>query len=231
MSLIAVLEWAVSCAVGDTIWETTVRLSGLLGALFLLLLFLLFVFLSVTSAREPDLYRSSSEKNFKDPKTGESAPFPSVTDRPSLYLSLIVPAYKEQDRLPVMMDETMAYLEKRQYQDSGFTYEVIIVNDGSTDNTSDVALGYVTKYGADKVRLLEFTHNRGKGGAVRDGEVITAPPLHNDDIVPYDIMMTSHLNGHGVVFREGLMKNGKELTLMNIGGLLSGGKMGRNLLH
>ena len=40
MSLIAVLEWAVSCAVGDTIWETTVRLSGLLGALFLLLLFL-----------------------------------------------------------------------------------------------------------------------------------------------------------------------------------------------
>jgi dolichyl-phosphate beta-glucosyltransferase len=71
--------------------------------------------------------------------------------------------------VPVMMDETMAYLEKRQYQDSGFTYEVIIVNDGSTDNTSDVALGYVTKYGADRVRLLEFTHNRGKGGAVKMG--------------------------------------------------------------
>ena len=29
------------------------------------------------------------------------------------------------------------------------------------------ALKYVTKYGADKVRLLEFTKNRGKGGAIR----------------------------------------------------------------
>ena len=41
------------------------------------------------------------------------------------------------------------------------------MNDGSTDKTSEVALTYVEKFGADKVRLLEFTHNRGKGGAVR----------------------------------------------------------------
>ena len=41
------------------------------------------------------------------------------------------------------------------------------MNDGSTDKTSDVALGYVEKFGVDKIRLLEFTHNRGKGGAVR----------------------------------------------------------------
>ena len=30
-----------------------------------------------------------------------------------------------------------------------------------------VALGFVEKYGVNKVRLLEFVHNRGKGGAVR----------------------------------------------------------------
>lgn len=41
------------------------------------------------------------------------------------------------------------------------------MNDGSTDKTSDVAISYVEKFGVDKVRLLEFTHNRGKGGAVR----------------------------------------------------------------
>ena len=41
------------------------------------------------------------------------------------------------------------------------------MNDGSSDNTSEVALKYVEKYGANRVRLLEFTHNRGKGGAVR----------------------------------------------------------------
>lgn len=54
-----------------------------------------------------------------------------------------------------------------QSKDSQFTYEVIIVNDGSTDDTSKVALKYVEKFGVEKVRLLDFTHNRGKGGAVR----------------------------------------------------------------
>ena len=66
-----------------------------------------------------------------------------------------------------MMDETMLYLEERRKKDSNFTYEVIIVNDGSKDGTSAVAMKYVQRYGADKVRLLEFVKNRGKGGAVR----------------------------------------------------------------
>ena len=66
-----------------------------------------------------------------------------------------------------MMDEAMPFLEERARNDPTFTYEVIIVNDGSRDGTSDVALKYVQCYGVDKVRLLEFVKNRGKGGAVR----------------------------------------------------------------
>lgn len=65
------------------------------------------------------------------------------------------------------MDEAMAYLEERREKDPAFSYEVIIVNDGSRDGTSDVALKYVRRYGVNKVRLLEFVKNRGKGGAVR----------------------------------------------------------------
>ena len=61
----------------------------------------------------------------------------------------------------------MDYLQGRQKDDRSFTYEVIIVNDGSPDGTAEQALKYVRKFGTDKVRLLDLAKNRGKGGAVR----------------------------------------------------------------
>ena len=54
-----------------------------------------------------------------------------------------------------------------QAADPKFTYEVIIVDDGSGDRTTEVALAYSVKYGHDSVRVLRAHHNRGKGGAVR----------------------------------------------------------------
>ena len=59
----------------------------------------LYVYLRLTSVVEPDLKLAKSEQVFVDPKTGGSAPFPrAAVSPPSLYLSLVVPAYKEQDR-------------------------------------------------------------------------------------------------------------------------------------
>ena len=53
---------------------------------------------------------------------------------------------------------------------SEYTWEIIIVNDGSKDATKDIALNeYVGVYGADKVRLLQSFANGGKGAAVRKG--------------------------------------------------------------
>lgn len=132
---------------------------------------ILYVFLYLTSSRQPDLSRAESEKSFTDPRQKERKkfPFPSISDAPSLYLTLVVPAYKEQDRLPKMMNETLSYLEKRKKENSSFTYEVIIVNDGSPDKTSEEAMKFVSEYGCEKIRLLEFVRNRGKGGAVRMG--------------------------------------------------------------
>jgi hypothetical protein len=54
-----------------------------------------------------------------------------------------------------------------------FTYEIIIVDDGSKDDTYNVAMGYVKKYGDDIVRVCKLSPNCGKGGAVRKvGSVI-----------------------------------------------------------
>ncbi|CAF2383994.1 unnamed protein product [Rotaria sp. Silwood2] len=113
--------------------------------------------------------RSDNEKYFQDPITKSRKPFPSLKDPHSKYLSVIIPAYKEVERLPAMIKDTMDYLEQRQANDSSFTYELIIVDDGSPDKTSEVALIFSTQYGTDIVRVLTFDANRGKGGAVRMG--------------------------------------------------------------
>ncbi|PSN49390.1 Dolichyl-phosphate beta-glucosyltransferase [Blattella germanica] len=66
--------------------------------------------------------------------------------------------------IPPMLDECLAYLKTRS---ASFQYEVIVVSDGSKDNTAKIAREYTKKHGADKVRVLELETNRGKGGAVR----------------------------------------------------------------
>lgn len=63
-----------------------------------------------------------------------------------------------------MLDECLSYLENLKKK-AGFTYEVIVVSDGSTDKTVEVAEKYAAKY--ETVRVLALVENRGKGGAVR----------------------------------------------------------------
>jgi dolichyl-phosphate beta-glucosyltransferase len=72
-----------------------------------------------------------------------------------LYLSVVIPAYNEQERLKKHIPAIRAHL-------AGKSHEIIVVNDGSKDDTARVAreLG---------VRLVELQPNRGKGGAVKAG--------------------------------------------------------------
>lgn len=65
-----------------------------------------------------------------------------------------------------MLDECLEYLEEKS-KNSKFTYEVILVSDGSKDKTVQVAMQYCKKYATDKFRILDLIQNRGKGGAVR----------------------------------------------------------------
>lgn len=99
-------------------------------------------------------------------------------------LSVVVPAYNEELRLPKMLDEALSFLEQKQkdshkakksetiYNSNKFTYEVIIVDDGSSDQTTKCALEYRDKYGGDKIIVKTLSKNRGKGGAVREGVLV-----------------------------------------------------------
>ncbi|XP_055388413.1 dolichyl-phosphate beta-glucosyltransferase-like [Condylostylus longicornis] len=62
-----------------------------------------------------------------------------------LYLSVIIPAYNEAERLPASLPSTIAYLSQRARAGSTFRYEIIIVDDGSSDETGK---GFATRIGA-----------------------------------------------------------------------------------
>jgi dolichyl-phosphate beta-glucosyltransferase len=119
--------------------------------------------------------RVDSEKCYVDPATGKVEIFPSIHEAPTVELSVIVPAYEEEKRLPKMLDACIAYLEAREKAEADpetkikFSYEIIVVDDGSADKTSEAAFAYVKKYGASKIRVLTLAKNRGKGGAVYMG--------------------------------------------------------------
>lgn len=65
-----------------------------------------------------------------------------------------------------MLEETVGHLQSRQKKDSKFTYEIIIVDDGSRDNTVDIALEFAKSHKDVDLRVLALEKNRGKGGAV-----------------------------------------------------------------
>nr|BAN20766.1 dolichyl-phosphate beta-D-mannosyltransferase, putative [Riptortus pedestris] len=141
---------------------------------FLIIAFLTIIFTSLitlycVATQYPTLKRSKKERTFYDVNSSSEQFFPSLKDPFSINLSVIVPAYDEEKRLPPMLDECLEFLENRQNINKSFKYEVIIVSDGSKDQTVKVALEYNKKFGSDKVRILDLKPNRGKGGAVRMG--------------------------------------------------------------
>ena len=52
----------------------------------------------MTTVREPDVYMFESEKTFLNPKTKEKVKFASVFEKSSVNLSVVVPAYNEEQR-------------------------------------------------------------------------------------------------------------------------------------
>uniref|UniRef100_A0A452Q8S0 dolichyl-phosphate beta-glucosyltransferase n=1 Tax=Ursus americanus TaxID=9643 RepID=A0A452Q8S0_URSAM len=104
---------------------------ALAAAALILISFVAFI----TATKMPHIHQHEEEKFFLNAR-GQKETLPSIWDSPTKRLSVVVPSYNEEKRLPVMMDEALDYLEERQKQDPTFTYEVIVVDDGSKDQTS-----------------------------------------------------------------------------------------------
>ena len=80
----------------------------------------------------------------------------------NIYLTVVVPAYNEEKRIGFSLFRIKDYLQSRQ-----LSAEIILVDDGSTDRTAEVALEIMEDY--PDFRVITLPLNRGKGAAVRAG--------------------------------------------------------------
>jgi dolichyl-phosphate beta-glucosyltransferase len=79
-----------------------------------------------------------------------------------LTISIVIPAYNEAKRIPRTLDHILSFLGEKRWK-----AEVIVVNDGSIDETADVVRAYCSRHSL--VCLIDNPANAGKGSAIRDG--------------------------------------------------------------
>jgi glycosyltransferase involved in cell wall biosynthesis len=88
------------------------------------------------------------------------------------FLTMVIPAYNEEKRMPGTLETVSTYLAKQEY-----TSEIVIVDDGSTDETRAVVSAFIARHRekqqgtegtSPQIRLIENDH-RGKGYTVRTG--------------------------------------------------------------
>jgi len=79
-----------------------------------------------------------------------------------MYLSIIIPAYKEEKRIGQTLSLIGSYLSKQDYE-----YEIVVVNDGSPDKTAEVVRSHQNT--VKHLKLIDNNKNHGKGWVVRRG--------------------------------------------------------------
>lgn len=79
-----------------------------------------------------------------------------------MYLSVVIPAYNEEKRLPATIKKVVEYLSRQKYD-----WEVLIVNDGSKDRMAQTIEPFINR--EDNLRLIDNKVNKGKGAVVKQG--------------------------------------------------------------
>ncbi|MGH7802255.1 MAG: glycosyltransferase [Thermodesulfobacteriota bacterium] len=129
-----------------------------------------------------------------------------------IFLSVVVPAYNEQGRIAKTLKEVGDYLQKKEY-----TYEIIVVDDGSLDSTSDI-VGSISKTNGN-IRFLKNEVNRGKGYSVKRGVLASSGEyvLFSDADLPMPIEEVERLlewlrSGYEIAIGSKRLKESRSLT-------------------
>ena len=80
----------------------------------------------------------------------------------ALDLSIVIPLFNEDESLPELTDWISRVMDRE-----GYTYEIIFVNDGSTDNSWQVIQELRTKN--ENVKAISFRRNQGKSAGLNQG--------------------------------------------------------------
>jgi dolichyl-phosphate beta-glucosyltransferase len=86
----------------------------------------------------------------------------NVTNASDTFFSIVIPCYNEAARIVVTLTEIFHHLSELKY-----SYEVIIVNDGGTDQTQEVLVSAFKNN--SNLKYVSYEKNKGKGHAVRYG--------------------------------------------------------------
>jgi len=125
------------------------------------------------------------------------------------YLSIIIPAYNEAERIP----KTLLDIDKR-LEHAEYSYEILVVNDGSKDNTAEIVRNMVKV--VRNLKLVDIKDNAGKGGTVRQGMLLATGKIrlftdadNSTSIDQFNAMMPFFKEGYDVVIGSRAMKGAK----------------------
>lgn len=142
------------------------------------------------------------------------------------FLSIIIPVFNEEKRIKNLIS-VFTFLKNQKYK-----WEIIVINDGSTDKTVTVIESLKKKL---KFKFISYSQNRGKGWAIREGMLLakgeyrlfldidlSTPITEFNKLLPYlkkyDIVMGSRkMKGSNVVIRQPFLREflGKLFTLLS----------------
>ena len=87
---------------------------------------------------------------------------------PSIFISIVIPVYNEQHRISSFLASVTEYLHHKD-----FSYELVIVDDGSTDETVVIVKQILDENVPGTFRVVQLPVNSGKGAAIRKGMLVT----------------------------------------------------------
>lgn len=125
-----------------------------------------------------------------------------------IYLSVIIPAYNEEKVIANTLKSVNDFLVKQSYG-----YEILVADDGSTDNTKKIVKDLSKKY--KNLKLLEFHDKGGKGGTVKAGIIASCGKfklfMDSDNATPFEQIkkLLSQTNDHDIVLSSRYVKGAK----------------------